>query len=77
VWTADRCARDSGAVLAGLRPAAPFYEAEAYHQAYAKKNPVRYRVYRASCRRDARLREPRGPPGAAPNGGRRGAAGAG
>jgi peptide-methionine (S)-S-oxide reductase len=37
--------------------AAPFYEAEAYHQAYAKKNPVRYRFYRTSCRRDARLRE--------------------
>jgi len=37
--------------------AAPFYAAEAYHQGYAKKNPVRYRVYRTSCRRDARLRD--------------------
>jgi peptide-methionine (S)-S-oxide reductase len=37
--------------------AAPFYEAEAYHQGYAKRNPVRYRFYRTSCRRDARLRE--------------------
>jgi len=37
--------------------AAPFYAAEAYHQGYAKKNPVRYRFYRTSCRRDARLRE--------------------
>jgi peptide-methionine (S)-S-oxide reductase len=43
--------------------AAPFYEAEAYHQAYAKKNPVRYRFYRTSCRRDARLRELRGAAG--------------
>jgi peptide-methionine (S)-S-oxide reductase len=37
--------------------AAPFYEAEAYHQAYYKKNPIRYRFYRNGCRRDARLRE--------------------
>ena len=45
--------------------AAPFYAAEAYHQGYAKKNPVRYRFYRTSCRRDARLRELRELRGAA------------
>lgn len=34
-----------------------FWPAEGYHQDYAKKNPVRYRFYRTSCGRDARLRE--------------------
>lgn len=32
-----------------------FYRAEEYHQDYSKKNPIRYRFYRASCGRDARL----------------------
>lgn len=33
-----------------------FYPAEAYHQDYYKKNPVRYRFYRLSCGRDKRLK---------------------
>ncbi|HXG99330.1 MAG TPA: peptide-methionine (S)-S-oxide reductase MsrA [Sphingomicrobium sp.] len=37
-------------------PATPFYAAETYHQDYYKKNPVRYRFYRTSCGRDARLK---------------------
>lgn len=37
--------------------AAPFYAAEAYHQDYARNNPVRYGYYRWSCGRDARLLE--------------------
>jgi len=39
-------------VLAG-----PFYPAEAYHQDYYKKNPIRYTYYRTSCGRDARLKQ--------------------
>ncbi len=37
--------------------AGPFYLAEAYHQDYYKKNPVRYKFYRLNCGRDARLAE--------------------
>jgi peptide-methionine (S)-S-oxide reductase len=37
--------------------AARFYPAEAYHQDYARRNPIRYRFYRGGCGRDARLRE--------------------
>ena len=35
----------------------PFYPAEAYHQDYYRKNPVRYTYYRTSCGRDARLKQ--------------------
>ena len=34
-----------------------FYRAEEYHQNYYRKNSARYSFYRASCGRDARLRE--------------------
>ncbi|NIU35917.1 MAG: peptide-methionine (S)-S-oxide reductase MsrA [Gemmatimonadetes bacterium] len=36
---------------------AAFYPAEEYHQDYYRKNSVRYRFYRWSCGRDARLEE--------------------
>jgi peptide-methionine (S)-S-oxide reductase len=38
-------------------PAGPFYPAEAYHQDYYRKNPLRYKFYRNGCGRDQRLRE--------------------
>lgn len=40
-----------------VRTAGPFYPAEGYHQDYYTKNPLRYKFYRFSCGRDARVRE--------------------
>jgi peptide-methionine (S)-S-oxide reductase len=34
----------------------PFWPAEAYHRDYAKRNAFDYKLYRAACGRDARLR---------------------
>ncbi len=36
---------------------APFYDAEEHHQDYAKKNSVRYNLYKNGCGRPARLKE--------------------
>ncbi len=38
-------------------PAGPFYAAEDDHQDFYKKNPLRYKLYRTGCGRDARLKE--------------------
>jgi peptide-methionine (S)-S-oxide reductase len=38
-----------------IADATPFWAAEAYHQNYAAKNPIRYKIYRGSCGRDARV----------------------
>jgi peptide-methionine (S)-S-oxide reductase len=46
-----------GEIATQISDAGPFYPAEAYHQDYATRNPLRYRYYRYGCGRDARLRE--------------------
>jgi peptide-methionine (S)-S-oxide reductase len=43
-------------VATQIAPAATFWPAEAYHQDYARKNPVSYAAYRVGCGRDARLK---------------------
>ena len=50
----DRFHRD---VATQILTAGPFYAAEDYHQDYAKKNPVRYGMYRQGCGRDRVLRQ--------------------
>jgi peptide-methionine (S)-S-oxide reductase len=47
--------RVSGRIATEITAAGPFYEAEAYHQDYYKKNPVRYKFYKWNCGRDQRL----------------------
>jgi|TARA_R110002126_G_scaffold175960_1_gene324552 peptide methionine sulfoxide reductase msrA/msrB len=44
-------------VYTEILPSTQFYAAEAYHQDYAKKNPLRYKYYRYTCGRDQRLQE--------------------
>ncbi|ROO31728.1 peptide-methionine (S)-S-oxide reductase MsrA [Salinisphaera orenii] len=44
-------------IVTEITAATTFYPAEAYHQNYHEKNPLRYKFYKASCRREAVLEE--------------------
>jgi peptide-methionine (S)-S-oxide reductase len=44
-------------IVTELLPATVFYPAEEYHQDFHTKNPIRYKYYRYSCGRDARLKQ--------------------
>jgi len=44
-------------IVTEITKAGDFYRAEDYHQDYYQKNPVRYKLYRNGCGRDARLKE--------------------
>ncbi|MGF1621176.1 MAG: peptide-methionine (S)-S-oxide reductase MsrA [Rhodomicrobiaceae bacterium] len=44
-------------VVTEILPEKTFYAAEDYHQDYYQKNPIRYKLYRYGCGRDARLEE--------------------
>jgi len=44
-------------IVTEISAATAFYPAEAYHQDYYKKNPIRYSFYRKSCGRDQRLQQ--------------------
>ncbi len=46
-----------GEIVTEITAAAEFTPAEDYHQDFYKKNPTRYKFYRAGCGRDDRLKE--------------------
>lgn len=46
-----------GDIATEILPAAEFYPAEEYHQDFYRRNPLRYRFYKYTCGRPARLEE--------------------
>ncbi len=53
----DASGRLDRPVVTPVRDWSEFWPAEAYHQEYYRKNPLRYRFYRFNCGRDRRLEE--------------------
>ncbi len=49
--------RPAGEIATEISRLDSFFPAEEYHQDYYQKNPIRYRVYKFSCGREARLEE--------------------
>ena len=45
----------SAPIVTEITQATEFYPAEEYHQDFYRKNPIRYKFYRFTCGRDARL----------------------
>jgi peptide-methionine (S)-S-oxide reductase len=62
--TLEVSGRFGSPVVTEIVAAGAFYPAEDYHQDYYKKNPIRYKFYRAGCGRDRRLAELWGNPSA-------------
>ncbi len=55
-WVSETEAILGQPVATQILPRAPFYPAEDYHQDFARKNTLRYHLYRQGCGRDARLK---------------------
>lgn len=53
----ERTKTFSASVVTEITQATEFYPAEEYHQDFYRKNPIRYKFYRLTCGRDARLTE--------------------
>jgi len=53
----EKSGRFKDKIVTQIAEATKFYAAEAYHQDYYIKNPVRYKYYRSGCGRDRRLKQ--------------------
>jgi peptide-methionine (S)-S-oxide reductase len=53
--TVDKSKPFKGDIVTEIAAASEFTAAEDYHQDYYKKNPLRYKVYKTGCGREARL----------------------
>jgi peptide-methionine (S)-S-oxide reductase len=58
----DKSGKLPGRIVTEILPKTTFYAAEAEHQDYYRKNPVRYAYYRWNCGRDRRLEQLWGAP---------------
>lgn len=53
----ERSGKFAQPIVTEITPADTFYPAEEYHQAYYKKNSIRYKLYRIGSGRDSYLRK--------------------